>query len=98
MSSRRLSRPYFPIPPSGYDQRYFTEVLRSFSVFLEQTQNPGDIRATEITITNLQSDDSGLPPGALFQHAGVVRVPQSNQPYVRGSAASCSVGTVTVTT
>mgnify|MGYP003650200225 CR=1 FL=1 len=98
MSSRRLSRPYFPIPPSGYDQQYFSEIIRSFSVFLEQVQNPGDIRATEVTITNLQSDDSGLAPGALFQHAGVVRVPQSNQPYVRGSLASCSVGTVTVIT
>ncbi len=95
--SRRLSRPYFPIPPAVYERRYFAEVLRAFSVFLEQVQNPGDIRATDITITNLQSDDSGLPPGALFQHDGIVRVPQPNQPFVRGSSGSGTVGAVTVT-
>ena len=71
--SRRLSRPYFPIPPEQYQRNYFAEVIRAFSVFLEQTQNPGDVRATDITITDLQTDDSGLEPGALFQHDGYVR-------------------------
>ena len=50
--SRRLSRPYFPIPPSQYQQTYFTEVIRAFSVFLEQVQNPGDVRATELTLAD----------------------------------------------
>ena len=47
--SRRLSRPYFPIPPDQYQRTYFAEVIRAFSVFLEQIQNPGDVRATDIT-------------------------------------------------
>ena len=28
--------PFFPIPPQQYDQRYFNEVIRSFSTFLAQ--------------------------------------------------------------
>ena len=98
LMSRRLGNPYFPIPPQEYQQRYFAETLRAFSVFLEQSQNPGDVRATDITITNLQTDDSGLAPGTLFQHEGFVKVPLSNQPHARGSLGTGAVGTVSVTT
>ena len=96
--SRRLSRPYFPIPPQQYQQRYFTEVIRAFSVFLEQVQNPGDVRATELTLTDLQTDDSGLEVGALFQQDGFVKITRTNVPHLRGSAGIASVGTVTVST
>lgn len=96
--SRRLSLPYFPIPPEQYQQSYFAETLRSFSVFLSQTQNPGDVRATDLTITNLQTDDFGLAPGTLFQHEGFVKVPLDNQPHARGSLGTGAVGSVTVTT
>jgi hypothetical protein len=96
--SRRLSRPYFPIPPEQYQQRYFTEVIRAFSVFLEQVQNPGDVRATDLTLTDLQTDDSGLETGALFQQDGFVKITLINTPHVRGSAGTGAVGSVTVTT
>ena len=96
--SRRLSRPYFPIPPEQYQRTYFSEVIRAFSVFLEQIQNPGDVRATEITITNLPTDDSGLETGTLFQHNGYVRVPLTNSAFLRGSQGTGTVGTVTVST
>jgi len=96
--SRRLVRPYFPIPPEQYQQRYFTEVIRAFSVFLEQVQNPGDVRATDLTLTDLQTDDSGLETGALFQQDGFVKITLINTPHARGSAGTGSVGTVTVST
>ena len=51
MASRGQPFPYFPIPPSQYDQRYLTEVVRAFSVFAQQSLNPGPLRATEITLT-----------------------------------------------
>ena len=96
--SRRLPRPYFPIPPEQYQRAYFSEVIRAFSVFLEQIQNQGDVRATEITITNLPTDDSGLETGTLFQHDGYVRVPLTHAAYIRGSQGTGSVGSVTVST
>ena len=96
--SRRLSRPYFPVPPQEYQQRYFSEVIRAFSVFLEQAQNPGDLRATELTLTELQTDDSGLETGALFQQDGFVKIALINKPHVRGSSGTGGVGAVTVTT
>jgi hypothetical protein len=96
--SRRLTRPYFPVPPADYNQRYFSEVIRSFSVFLEQVQNPGDLRATTLTLTDLQSNDVGLEPGALFQQNGFVKVTLINAPNPSGVGTTTGVGAVTVVT
>jgi len=98
MSNRLVPAPYFPIPPSEYDQRYFNEVIRAFSVFLEQSRNPGEGRNTFTVFTNLQTDDSGLETGAIFNHGGYVKITELNTPHVRGSAGIASVGSVTVTT
>ena len=96
--SRNLVLPYFPVAPQQYDQPYFAEVVRAFSVYLEQMQNPGEGRNTQLVLTNLQTDDSGLETGALFQQDGFVKITLINTPHVRGSAGTGAVGTVTVTT
>ena len=96
--SRNLILPFFAVPPSQYDQQYFANLTRSFSVYMEQQQNPGEERATRLTLTDLQTDDSGLETGALFQQGGFVKVTLSNSPHVRGSTGTGEVGTVTVTT
>lgn len=96
--SRNLVFPYFPLPPTGYDQQYFAELVRSFSLYLNQQQNPGEGRNTFIVLTDLQTDDSGLETGALFQQDGFVKITQANTPHARGSSAAGSVGSVTVST
>ena len=96
--SRNLARPFFPLPPNNYQQQYFAEVVRSFSNYLEQMQNPGEGRNTFIVLTNLQTDDSGLETGALFQQDGIVKITLTNKPHARGSAATGQVGSVTVST
>ena len=98
MSDRKVPVPYFPIPPSQYDVRYFTEVVRAFSVYLQQASNPGEGRNTFSVFTNLQTDDSGLELGGIFNHAGYVMVTQLNTPHLRGSAGVGQVGTVAITT
>tara|TARA_A100001515_G_scaffold117010_1_gene98926 strand:+ start:3892 stop:4185 length:294 start_codon:yes stop_codon:yes gene_type:complete len=96
--TRKVVRPFFPVPPETYDRSYFTEVIRSFSVFLQQVQNPGDARHTDITITDLQSNDQGLEAGALFNADGFVKISQIHNPHVAGTSATGAVGTVSVTT
>ena len=94
--SRRLQRPFFPVPPPQYMQNYFAELVRSFSVYLDQMQNPGDIRGTQLTLTELQSDDFGLETGALFERDGFVKIKRSNTPQPRGCQGKEQVGQVTV--
>ena len=98
MSNRSLVRPLFPNAPIDYDRVYQEEVVRAFSVFLQQLQNPGDARHTTLTLTALQSDDQGLEIGALFQVDGFVKITQANTPHVAGVGSTGSAGSVTVTT
>tara|TARA_R110000751_G_scaffold150835_1_gene255800 strand:- start:698 stop:994 length:297 start_codon:yes stop_codon:yes gene_type:complete len=95
--SRNLTLPFFPVPPEQYDHQYFAEVLRSFSIYMQNMQNPGEGRNTFTVFTNLQTDDSGLEVGTVFNHGGELRVPVVYSPYVQGSQAAGSVGTATVT-
>ena len=96
--SRNLVVPYFPNAPQEYNQQYIAEIVRAFSVYVQQVQNPGEGRNTFSVFTNLQTDDSGLETGAIFNHGGYVKIAQINIPHVRGSAGTSAVGSVTVTT
>tara|TARA_R100001198_G_scaffold54946_1_gene31140 strand:+ start:4738 stop:5034 length:297 start_codon:yes stop_codon:yes gene_type:complete len=96
--SRINAIPYFPNAPKEYSQQYIAEIVRAFSVYVQQVQNPGEGRNTFTVFTNLQTDDSGLETGAIFNHGGYVKITQLNTPHVRGSAGTGAVGLVTVTT
>ena len=96
MSGRRLVLPQFPNAPQEYDMRYMVEVVRSFSVFLEQYNNPGDMRGTELTLTNLQQNDYDLEEGALFQQDGLLKIVVGYKPHPAGVSATSAVGSVSV--
>lgn len=98
MSSRNLVTPFFPVAPQAYDAQYMEQIVRAFSLFIEQNRNPGEGRNTFAVFTDLQADDVGLEIGAIFNYDGYVRITQANTPFVRGSGATGSVGTVTVST
>ena len=96
--SRGLVPPQFPNAPETYNRRFMSEVVRSFSVFLQQISTPGIWRATTLVLTELQNDDSGLETGGVFNHDGFLKITQVNTPHARGSVGTSSVGSVTVTT
>ena len=94
--SRKLARPQFPLPPIEYSQQYMAEIVRSFSVFLQQSQNPGDARFTTVTITQLPTNDIGLESGTLYNHEGSVKVSELNTSSVKGQSATMTQGSVSV--
>lgn len=97
--SRSLVRPLFPNAPDVYNRVYQEEIVRAFSVFIQQIQNPGDARHTTLTLTALQSmNDQGLEEGALFEVDGFVKISRAFNPHVGGVGLTASVGSVTVTT
>ena len=53
MSTRNIPAPFFPYPPQQYDPRYFSDIVRSFALFVEQQRKHGESRATKLTFTNL---------------------------------------------
>ena len=98
MSTRNLPAPFFPYPPDSYDQNYFSDIVRSFALYIEQQRNPGESRATKMTFTNLPSgDDTTLENGALFEVDGVVKISKLNRPHCASNSAPSGLGSVTVT-
>ena len=96
--SRNLTLPYFPVPPNEYNQSYFSEVIRAYSVYLTGIQNPGEGRNTFTVFTNLQQNDYQLEEGATFQVDGALRVVVLNKPHPAGVSCTGGVGEVTVST
>ena len=96
--ARNLAVPQFPIPPQEYDPNYFSEIIRSFAVYLEQYGNPGEERATKITITALPTNNNSLETGALFNHDGTVKITELNKSFPAGNSGTGAIGSVSVTT
>ncbi|WP_290943528.1 hypothetical protein [Hyphomonas sp.] len=98
MSTRNLPAPFFPYPPDSYDQNYFSDIVRSFALYIEQQRNPGESRATKMTFTNLPSgNDTEIENGALFEVDGVVKISKLNRPHCASNSATSGLGSVTVT-
>tara|TARA_R100001015_G_C4454023_1_gene43209 strand:+ start:6 stop:233 length:228 start_codon:yes stop_codon:yes gene_type:complete len=72
--SRQLVPPTFSLPPSEYDVEYFNEMVRSLSQLVTQLQNPGEIRGTKITLTQLPTSSEGLESGSLFNDNGTIKI------------------------
>ena len=72
--SRQLVPPTFSLPPDEYDPEYFNDMVRSLSQLVTQLQNPGELRGTKITLTDLPTSDTGLEIGALFNDNGTIKV------------------------
>jgi len=88
--------PYFAAPPSTYSQEYLNQIVRAFAVFAQQVNNPGDAVYSSLRLTNLPTNNQGLPTGALFQHDGFVKITQANVANVAGVSGTSGIGTVTV--
>lgn len=50
MSTSNTPVPYFPTPPAEYNRQYMAQLVRAFSVFAQQVNNPGPLLATSLTL------------------------------------------------
>jgi len=100
--SRNLNKPFFANPPAEYDQAYMADLIRSFALYLEQMQNPGEGRHTRLVLTNLPLSDQGLEVGGLFEYRdaaglmGVVRITTADKSNLLGITSTGGVGAVAV--
>tara|TARA_R100001509_G_C4880499_1_gene220010 strand:- start:7 stop:237 length:231 start_codon:yes stop_codon:yes gene_type:complete len=74
MSSNQIAPPRLPEPPAEYSQRYMQDLLRALEIFIQQERNPGELRGTKITLTNLPTSATGLETGSLFNDNGTVKI------------------------
>jgi len=89
--------PRLPTPPSEINTTYISDLVRTLESFIEQVQNPGGLRGTELTLTKLQSGNNvGLETGALYELEGFVKITLANIPVCSGIFGTGVIGTVTV--
>jgi hypothetical protein len=66
--------PFFPTPPGEYNRQYMAQVIRAFSVFVQQVNNPGDAIFTTLRLTaipvyanNAAAAAGGLIAGDVYK-------------------------------
>jgi len=74
MSSNQIAPPRLPDAPFEYSQPYMQDLLRALETFIQQERNPGELRGTRITLTDLPTSSTGLETGALYNDAGTVKI------------------------
>jgi len=74
MSSNQIAPPRLPEAPEQYSKTYMSDIVRALELFISQERNPGELRGTTITLTNLPTSATGLEAGALYNDSGTVKV------------------------
>jgi hypothetical protein len=74
MAQRILPPPRLPDPPKEFSQMYMQDLLRALEFYIEQERNPGELRGTKITLTELPTSPTGLETGALWNDSGTVKI------------------------
>jgi hypothetical protein len=74
MSSRALPPPRLPEAPQEYTRAYMEDLVRALDSYIQQERNPGDMRGTTLTLTQLPTSAAGLETGALYNDAGTVKI------------------------
>jgi hypothetical protein len=69
--------PFFPTPPGEYNRQYMAQLIRSFAVFVQQVNNPGDAIFTTLRLTalpiyanNAAALAGGLIAGDVYKTSG----------------------------
>jgi hypothetical protein len=50
------------------------DLIRALELFIAQERNPGELRGTKITLTDLPTSATGLESGALYNDSGTVKI------------------------
>jgi hypothetical protein len=74
VSSNQIPPPRLPDPPMEYNVQYMSDLIRALELFIDQERNPGELRGTKITLTDLPTSATGLEAGSLYNDSGTVKV------------------------
>jgi hypothetical protein len=74
MASNNIQVPILPVPPVQYDQNWANQVVRILNFYFTALQNPGPMRGTTITLTDLPTSSAGLASGSLWNDSGTVKI------------------------
>ena len=74
MSSNQVAPPRLPEAPEEYTRVYMEDLVRALDNYIQQERNPGEMRGTKLTLTDLPTSPTGLEVGSLWNDAGTVKI------------------------
>ncbi len=74
MASTNIQVPILPVPPVQYDQNWANQMVRILNTYFTLLQNPGPMRGTTLTLTDLPTSSAGLETGSLWNDSGTVKI------------------------
>lgn len=97
MPVNRTPYPVLPVPPKVYDPRFMDDVINALRFFHNEVRNPGELRGTKLTLTDLPNSGVGLEAGAIFVVSGTrfLSIVAENDAWTDGLSATGRVGSVT---
>jgi hypothetical protein len=97
MTSRVLNfNQILPVPTAQYSIAAQESLIRAIYNIQQNLQNPGELRGTTLTLTDLPTSDQGLEVGALYRMGSQLFITLANVASPPGIGSTGAVGTVTV--
>jgi|TARA_R110000796_G_scaffold65005_1_gene150316 hypothetical protein len=97
MTSRLLNfNQILPVAPLQYTPESQAALTRAIYNLQQNLQNPGEMRGTKVTLTDLPTSDQGLEVGALYRLGNQVFIALGDVVSPPGLFATGSVGSVTI--
>jgi hypothetical protein len=66
--------PVLPLPPLEYDVQYMNTLIRLLNYFIQQQDNPGQIRGSDLHLSGLPTTATGLVSGDVWNNAGTLKI------------------------
>ena len=90
--------PVFSSAPEEYSREYMDDIIRMLSFFVSQVNSPGNVRGTDMVLTNLPTSGYLLETGSVYNDDGTLKIVLNNVGYAGAVSGSFNIGTITVTT
>ena len=84
--------------PGDYRREYMDDIIRLLNLFVSQVNNPGNLRGTDLVLTNLPTSGYLLETGSVYNDNGTLKIVLNNVGYAGAVSSAFSIGTITVTT
>lgn len=91
----------FQQPPTEYEQRYFSQLLRDLRQTFIGIMTPGKTTIGFLTLipppNGCPTNGAGYPPGTVYSDSGTLKIVLPDVAYAPPLYAATAVGTVTAT-
>lgn len=73
-NANRVPDPVLALAPLEYDVQYLNMIVRQLNYYIQQQANPGDLRGTTLTLSQLPTSSTGLAPGTVWNDSGTLKI------------------------